>query len=206
MKLKNCISVLSVVVVAVSACGGGEEAADTQQTGSQPAAGTTPVASPSSSLPAPPSGPMTMPEWYAVDHDARTVHLTMVAGETNANNYWNYNGATNGDLAITVPEGYTISIEQINRDPNMPHSIGILELPTNFMMPPQPNPVFAGALSENPTSMIDATMPGETETIQFVASEAGSYGLVCLIPGHAAVGMWLYFDVSGDGEAGVQSR
>jgi uncharacterized cupredoxin-like copper-binding protein len=39
-----------------------------------------------------------------------------------------------------------------------------------------------------------------------VDGQAGSYGLVCLIPGHSAVGMWLYFNVSADGQAGVQTR
>jgi len=52
--------------------------------------------------------------------------------------------------------------------------------------------------------MISATMPGESETITFVAGVAGNYSLVCYIAGHSAVGMWLFFNVSGDGEAGVQ--
>ena len=200
MKVRKYIPIAMVLAVA---CGGGEPASDAPEGGgAQPAA--TPA--PTGGLPAPPEGPLTTPAWFSVDHDARTVSITLIAGETNANNYWNYNGATNGDLALTVPEGYSISIEQVNRDPNMAHSIGILDLPDNFMMPPQPNAVFEGALSENPTSMIEATMPGETEVIEFVAEQAGNYGLVCLIPGHAAVGMWLYFNVSADGEAGVQTR
>lgn len=199
MKLKRYIPVITAAAVA---CGGGEPAADAPEGGAQ----STPSAAPASGLPTPPGGPLTTPEWFTVDHDARTVRATLIAGETNVNNYWNYNGATNGDLALTVPEGYTITVEQVNRDPNMAHSIGILELPENFMMPPQPNPVFEGALSQNPTSMIEATMPGETESVEFVAAQAGDYGLVCLIPGHAAVGMWIYFIVSADGEAGVQAR
>jgi len=200
MKLRHYMPVVAAVFVA---CGGGEPAEAPQRGGSsQPAAS----APPASTLPAPPEGPLAMPEWLTVDNDARTVHLTLIAGETNKNNHWNYNGATNGDLAITVPEGYTVTIDQVNRDPNMAHSLGILDLPANFAMPPQPNPVFPGAISENPTSMMEATMPGETETVQFVAGQAGTYGLVCLIPGHAAVGMWLYFVVSADGQAGVQSR
>jgi FtsP/CotA-like multicopper oxidase with cupredoxin domain len=197
MKLKHYMPILTAALVA---CGGGEPA-DSPQGGSQSAASTPPT----SALPAPPTGEMTTPEWFVIDNDARTVQVTLIAGETSANNYWNYNGATNGSLAITVPEGYTVTIQQVNRDPNMAHSVGILALPANFAMPPQPNPVFAGAISQNPMSMIDATMPGETEDIEFVASEAGSYGLVCLIPGHSAIGMWLYFNVAADGQAGVQS-
>jgi FtsP/CotA-like multicopper oxidase with cupredoxin domain len=197
MKLRHYMPILTVAVVA---CGGGEPA-NTSQGGSQPAA--TPAAA---TLAAPPTGPMTTPEWFMVDNDARSVHVTLIAGETSANNYWNYNGATNGGLAITVPEGYTVTIEQVNRDPNMAHSVGVLPLPANFSMPPQPNPVFAGAITENPTSMIDATLPGETESITFVAGQAGTYALVCLIPGHSAVGMWLYFIVAADGQAGIQAR
>jgi hypothetical protein len=195
MKLRNYMPVLTAALVA---CGGGEPA-DTTQGGSQPA----PTAA---GLAAAPTGPMTTPAWYVVDNDARTVSLTLTAGETADNNYWNYNGATNGSLAITVPEGYTVTIVQENRDPNMAHSVGILPLPANFAMPPQPNPVFAGAISRNPTSMIDATMPGESESITFVAGQAGSYALVCLIPGHSAIGMWHYFNVAADGQAGIQSR
>jgi hypothetical protein len=197
MKLRRYIPVLTV---ALAACGGGEPA-DPSQGGSQPAA-----APPAAGLPAPPTGPLTMPDWYAIDNDARTVHIALTAGAMSVNNYWNYNGAINGGLALTVPEGYTVTIEQANRDPNMAHSLGVLPLPANFAMPPQPNPVFAGAISQNPMSMIDATMPGETETITFVAGQAGTYTVVCLIPGHSAVGMWLYFTVSSDGQAGVQAR
>jgi len=198
MKLKHCIPVLTAAVVA---CGGGESSSTPQGSSSQPAATSAP---PTAALPAPPSGEMTMPDWYQIDQGAKTVHLTLTAGATSLNNYWNYNGHIKGSMAITVPEGFTVTIDQVNKDPNMAHSIGILTLPENFSMPPQPNPVFPGAVSENPTSMIDATMPGETETIQFVAATPGEYALVCLIPGHAAVGMWAYFDVSADGTAGVR--
>jgi FtsP/CotA-like multicopper oxidase with cupredoxin domain len=199
MKLKHYIPVLAATVVA---CGGGESSSTPQGGSSQPAVSAPPTAA----LPAPPTGEMTMPDWYQIDRDAQTVHLTLTAGATNLNNHWNYNGHIKGSMAITVPEGFTVTIDQVNDDPNMAHSIGILSLPENFAMPPQPNPVFPGAISENPTSMIDATMPGETETIEFTAGDAGQYALVCLIPGHAAVGMWAYFNVSADGEAGVQTN
>ena len=47
-------------------------------------------------------------------------------------------------------------------------------------------------------------MPGSTETITFVADAAGDYTLVCYVPGHTAVGMWIYFRVTSDGSVGVQ--
>ena len=85
----------------------------------------------------------------------------------------------------------------------MAHSLGISRELSNFAVPPQPTPVFEGAITQDPQSMVTATMPGETETITFVAGEAGNYSMVCYIPGHSAVGMWLYFTVSAESEAGV---
>jgi len=188
-----------VLAAAVAACGGGEPAQSGGGGGGQ-----APQA-PAASLPAP-SGPMTMPDWYQLDEAARTVQLSIVAGQVPDNNYWNLNGTTNGGMAITVPEGYRVVVEYENRDPNMAHSLGVSAERSNFAVPPQPNPVFAGAITQNPASMIDATMPGDVETFEFVADRAGEYSFVCYIPGHSAVGMWMFFNVSSGAEAGVQTR
>lgn len=188
---------LPVMALALAACGGGD-APD-----APPAEPAPEAPAPEPAGPAAPTGEMTIPEWYDVNHDARTVGITLTAGATADNNYWNFNGYINGQLAITVPEGYTVEITLINEDPNMGHSVGISAELANFTMV-APEPVFAGAISENPQSMVESTMPGETETITFVADAAGNYSMVCYIAGHSAVGMWLFFNVSSDGEAGVQ--
>lgn len=192
MKLLKLSPVAAMLIVA---CGGSEPAPEAPAAQPAAAAPAGPVA---------PTGPMTVPSWYVVDNAAQTVNITLVAGETPDNNYWNFNGAIRGQLAITVPQGYTVNIELVNRDPNMAHSVGVSPELSNFAAPPAPNPVFPGAISQNPQSMIDATMPGESETISFVAATAGNYSLVCYIAGHSAVGMWLFFNVSADGAAGVQ--
>lgn len=195
----KAFKLIPAAAVFLAACGGGEPAdSGAPEAPSQPAAAAAPAG------PAAPTGPMTVPDWYQVDHDARTVHLTVVAGEIADNNYWNFNSAIRGELAITVPEGYEVTIDFENRDPNMAHSLGISSELVNFTVPPSPEPVFPGAVTSNPQSMVDATMPGESETITFVADQAGNYSMVCYIAGHSAVGMWLFFNVSGDGQAGVQ--
>lgn len=190
------------LALTLAACGGGDAppAGDETPPAAQPA---TPAPS-ASIMPAPPTGPMATPDWYVIDRGARTVHLTITAGATPDANYWNYNGYIKGALAITVPQGYTVTIDLVNRDPNMAHSLGIQRDFTNPMLPAIPSPVFAGAATENPQSMTDATMPGQSETITFVADAAGNYHMICYIPGHTAVGMWLYFNVSASDEAGVQ--
>ena len=197
--MKNHL-LISAVAITLAACGGGD-AGDSGASGAPSASQPATVRAAASSTP---SGPMTMPDWYGVDHDAKTVHLTVTAGSIPDNNYWNFNGAIKGELAITVPEGYTVTIDFTNQDPIMAHSLGISSEVASFAAPPAPEPVFAGAITENPQSMTDATMPGETETIEFVAGAAGEYSLVCYIAGHTTIGMWVYFNVSGTGQAGVQ--
>jgi sulfocyanin len=178
---------------ALAACGGGEPAQDA------------PAAAVEAAPATPTFGEMTTPEWFHVDEANRTVHMTITAGLTDALNYWNFNGAVNGSMAITVPEGYTVTVDLVNKDPVMAHSLVVLAQTDNFAAPGN-TPAFEGAATSNPTSMTDATMPGETESITFTASAAGNYSMVCLIPGHSAVGMWIYFNVSADGSMGVQTR
>jgi FtsP/CotA-like multicopper oxidase with cupredoxin domain len=199
MKTREFLGALTAV--ALAACGGGEPSGSD----SGAAGGGAPATRPAAAAPVAPTGPLTVPDWYTVDNDARTVRMEIITGQTPDNNYWNFNGVTNGRMAITVPEGYRVVITLVNRDPNMAHSLGISAELSNFGVPPQPNPVFPGAISQNPGSMIDGTMPGETETVEFVAERAGNYSMVCYIPGHTAVGMWLFFNVSASGEAGIQT-
>lgn len=192
---------LGALAIAVAACGGGDAPAD--QPADAPAAQPAPAPA-ASAMPAPPTGPMTIPDWYVIDRDAQTVHMTITAGATPDFNYWNFNGFVKGAIAITVPAGYTVTIDLVNEDPNMAHSLGIQEGFTNPMMPVTPSPAFEGAVTPNPLSMTEGTMPGETATIEFVADQAGNYHMVCYVPGHTAIGMWLYFNVTDSEEVGVQ--
>ena len=189
----------AAVLMALVACGGGDVPAD-------PPADAPPAAAPATpaSMPEVPTGPVSVPEWYEVDNEARTVSMTITAGSTPDNNHWNYNGAVRGSQSIVVPEGYTVTIELVNRDPLMAHSLGIQEGFTNPLVPPPTTPAFEGAITPNAQSMTEGTMPGPTATIEFVAATAGQYAMVCYVPGHTAVGMWLYFEVSAAGEAGVR--
>lgn len=186
----------TAVVFALAACGGGEPAADAPAEAPAEAA---PEAAAETAAPA--AAEMTMPAWFQMDGTAVT--LDIVAGQTDKGNYWNYNGAQFGEMTITVPAGSEVTINFSNNDPNMAHSVGIS---AGFDTAPamvDATPVFAGAISSNPTSMTEATLPGQSETFTFTADEAGNYSMVCYIPGHAVSGMWIHFNVSAEGEAGV---
>ncbi|MEZ4703469.1 MAG: sulfocyanin-like copper-binding protein, partial [Rhodothermales bacterium] len=102
------------------------------------------------------------------------------------------------------PEGYTVTLTFKNNDPVMAHSIGVaMPMAAYPPMFDNPQPVFAGAISSNPTDMTGATLPGKSEVLTFQADKAGDYVLVCYIPAHATTGMWVHFKVSADGKAGL---
>lgn len=150
-----------------------------------------------------PAGALSTPAWMTLDETAQTVSMDIVAGETEANNRWNFNGMYAGEGAIVVPEGYSVTINFTNGDPNQPHSLGIDEpmdsYPATF---DNPEPVFAGAIS--PDAATTGTAPNGSATVTFTADAAGEYVMICYIAGHAVAGMHMPFEVSADGSAGVR--
>ncbi len=189
--MKSFVSVSAAALLALAACGGSDSAEQSSAAES---------AAPEAAAPA---GALSRPDWFQVDDASQTVTMAITAGATADNNYWNFNGYFGGTGRIVVPQGYEVTINFSNNDPAMAHSIGLDArtggFPASFT---DPTPVFEGGISENPTSLTEATLPGETETLTFRASEAGSYSLVCFVAGHALTGMYLHFDVSAEGEAG----
>ena len=203
MKRISALGTALFFAFATAACGGeqagemggqgqGAQASAQAQTGGQQEAGGG-------------SSAVTMPDWFQYDEANNAVTLELTAGSTTANNSWNYNGYFGGEGEIFVPQGATVTIDFVNEDPNMAHSVGVdnrrSNFPANFS---NPEPVFEGAITSNPTSMTDGTMPGESETITFTASEPGEYSLICYVPGHAAVGMYIHFTVTTDGQVGFR--
>ncbi|HEY7894359.1 MAG TPA: sulfocyanin-like copper-binding protein [Gemmatimonadaceae bacterium] len=190
--------------VVLVACGGGKSA----NTSADTSAAMAPAAAPaeSTAVAQAPQGPMTIPSWMKVDKAKKTVTLDIHAGQTPDNNHWNFNGYDKGNATITVPEGYKVVLKFTNDDATLAHSIGVDSAYTTF--PPtftNPQPIFAGAISSDPTDPGKATQPHKSQTLTFTASKAGNYTLNCFIPGHAMAGMWVRFDVSSDGKAGVQA-
>lgn len=203
MRRKQLIAIFTALVfpIAAAACGGGEQAgqadggqdmADQQASGQEQAAGAQ-------------QGALQSPDWYSYDEASNTVTLDITAGETPANNHWNFNGHHNGDMTIVVPEGAKVTVNFHNADPSIAHSFSIEGKVGSY--PPvfqEVNAVFDGAHTKTPLEMASATQPDQSETVTFTASKAGKYAMVCLVPGHATQGMWVHFNVSADGEAGVR--
>lgn len=187
----------ALIGLALVACGGAETGEEME--GEETATAETGVSEAA-------AGRLSTPGWMQVDNGARTVTLDITAGETDANNRWNFNGYANGNATVVVPQGYEVTVNFRNADPANPHSLGIDSRTGNFPATfDSPAPVFEGAITPDAASMTDATQPNESATITFTASQAGSYSMVCYVPAHAVTGMWIGFEVSADGQAGVRA-
>ena len=190
MKRSPKLGLTALISAGLVACGG-SDSPDSAPAASEPAMAPAAAAATESGV----------PDWYHIDNDAKTVELHMAAQMDGG---WKFNGMAGGERTITVPVGYEVTVELTNDDPAMAHSVGIDaqvgDYPAMFTAL---QTAFSGAVSSTPTSMQEATMPGESESFTFTADIAGEYAMVCYVPGHALTGMWVRFNVSAEGEAGV---
>jgi len=128
--------------------------------------------------------------WMYVDTTHQTVVIKLIAAATPDNNGFNFDGYYNGKANFVVPLGWTVTWAFTNKAA-LPHSAALTigtKLPPKFAL-------IAGSQVEtpNPTQGI-AT--GKEQDVTFGAVDAGRYGLVCLVAGHLAAGMWDHFTVS----------
>ncbi len=138
--------------------------------------------------PTPTPTSITLDQWLTYDPAARTATLRLVAGYQGVNRGLSYDGYSNGQLAVSVPVGWTVDVDFSNAA-TINHS-AVVVTPTGT------SPVFPGAGNPDPTVGL---APGGRLTFSFVASAVGSYRIACLVPGHEGLGMWASFQVTAGG-------
>ena len=116
----------------------------------------------------------------------------IVAAQTAANGEMNYDGTTKGQLVITVPVGAAVQLTLTNKG-TLPHSLQIIPFTDRLPAAAVPTPAFPGAQTKDPQAGITK---GQTAVVQFTASKAGRYLMICGFPGHALLGMYGIFEVS----------
>jgi len=136
---------------------------------------------------------LTMPSLKGLNHinrwmwaSARQQHVVIkvVANLGTNNSGLNFNGYSKGQANFIIPRGWNVDIEFSNTS-KIPHSLAIT---SNHALPPKlVNFGFGPAVSPKATQGIG---PGITELVTFPGVPAGSYNMVCLVPGHLVGGMW----------------
>lgn len=138
------------------------------------------------------------PHWVVWNAKTHTATLTIIAGYKGG---FDFNGYSKGKMTITVPNGAHVNVVFSN-DSAIPHSA--LFTPYNKRTSTGRYPLaFKGATSPNATSGV---AKGKTQKFSFVANKAGTYALVCAVPGHAIAGMWDTFVVAKKGNASISFK
>jgi alcohol dehydrogenase (cytochrome c) len=106
---------------------------------------------------------------------------------------FNFSGYSDGEMTITVPEGARMSVDFTVKG-STHHSISITAAQNRDELQDFP-PSFEGSSVENPSTGI----ANSTTSFDFVADRQGRYALVCAVPGHATMGMWVWFEVGPSG-------
>jgi sulfocyanin len=131
------------------------------------------------------------PRWITYDTATRQVTLQLDAATSPRNGGLNFEGYAGGDLSVTLPAGWSLTVRMANRDANLPHSLALIA--ASAPVPVQVSaPAVAGAATPDP---VTGTPPHASASMTFTPP-AGRYRLVCAVPGHAMAGMWIWLDVT----------
>ncbi len=125
---------------------------------------------------------------------SKTATITVNAGEGSDNGGLNFNGADHGKKGFVIPAGWTVKMVFKNVG-MMPHSAVV----TKGKTPPSSITAKDAAFAKAYTSKLAGGIAGDSkaETVVFKVGKAGTYNLVCGVPGHGLGGQYVGFMVSG---------
>ena len=131
--------------------------------------------------------------WLTVDSTTKTATFQLTSALTQLNGGLNFNGFNDGKLTLTVPTGWNVVIRLKNQDPNLAHSVEVVDTIKPMPAGPVEPPAFSHAMT---AKLMQGLATGASDSLKFVANKAGSYMIFCGVPGHGLAGMWLRLKVS----------
>ena len=142
------------------------------------------------------------PTWLQWDAATSTATFKLIAGLQGGKSPFNFNGWTDGDLVLTVPENSTVVMNFVNED-GVPHSAELID--ANKPIPNMSgDPAIPRAYSRK---ALEGMNQGETDVIRFKAAPAGEYRVFCGVPGHGLSGMFMGLSIKADAkEARLDTR
>ena len=126
----------------------------------------------------------------------RAVVLTMIAADGSGNNGFNFDGYGRGELIVTVPRGWRVTVRCTNGG-SAPNSCAVVSGPRANA------PAFKGATTPHPVAGLQS---GQTATFSFTASRIGSYRIASVVPGHEEARMYAVRVVTRAGRPTISAR
>jgi sulfocyanin SoxE-like protein len=184
--------VLLSAAVLAAACGGSPNTA-------APTTGTTPSttgATPSTTGSSGSGGTLAVnpSQWLTVDSATKSARLVLDAAHGRANSGFNFNSYANGQLVVTIPTGWKVTVSCTNEASALNHSCAIVNNAGDT------TPAFPGASTPNPTTGL---APGQSASFEFTPTTTGPYRIDCLVPGHDPAGMWGTLNVVSSGTPSI---
>ena len=139
-----------------------------------------------------------VPTWLTFNAKAKTASLLLISGYNSNLSGFNFDGYGNGKMTVTVPLGYKVTVTFTNQAASA-HSAVIAPY-ADKTTSGSIKPAFSGATSPDAVS---GTPSGKTVKFTFVAKPAGTYVIVCAVPGHNLIGMWDVFKVAASGQPSI---
>jgi hypothetical protein len=133
------------------------------------------------------------PTWLTWDAGTTTATFKLIAGLRGGKSPFNFNGYTDDELTLLVPENATVVMNFVNED-GVPHSAEVIDAAK-----PVPNMSGEPAIPRAYTrKALEGLNQGETDVLRFKAAPSGDYRIFCGVPGHGISGMYIGFSVKAD--------
>ncbi len=140
-----------------------------------------------------PSGATVDPATNTLTFRSASVALTVLAAPPGGPDQ-TFQVAGMTDPTIVVPQGAQVTLHFINADQGMPHDWLLSTASPPFpYMAAMYGPATAGAFAPILGEATSSSSP--SETVRFIAAEAGRFTYLCTVPGHAQEGMFGTFVV-----------
>lgn len=127
---------------------------------------------------------------------SRTVELTLIAGDGRGNNGFNFDGYGRGELLVSVPQGWRVTVHCRN-SAALRNSCAVVSGPNATAL------AFPHASTPDPAVGLGN---GESATFSFAAARAGVYRIASLVPGHEQARMYAVLVVPRRGGPSISAR
>ena len=138
------------------------------------------------------SGTGTPPDpskYIQIDDASQSAIVTLIAGYPATDFQFNYDGYASGALVLTVPTGWTITIQCENRG-TVPNSCAVVAGRTDKQ------PIDPSLSTPDPGVGLQ---PGQSASFVYTPRQAGSFRIASLVDGSEASGTWLDLEVVNGG-------
>ncbi len=142
------------------------------------------------------AGSPAVKRWLSWNGARRAASITLVAGYSDANNGFNFDGYGRGTLLVRVPLGWRVAVTCRNAS-SLRHSCAIVGGTQTIQ------PAFATAATSSPTVGL---LTGQTAHFAFIASRAGSYRMTSLVPGDEQARLWDVLEVGDVAQPSISTR